>query len=254
MKTFYSTFEGVSVTRWCLPHTIVGTATILPTSKTTATVSNASSNTVNNKRQDSASNSTASNGTTQVKSFFTSFFNNNSSSTTNNHTNNSSNNTATMDTANTTTNPLVISSAFPIQDEVVLYYFTMLTHGGQQGTVYLTARYVCIVSSLMGFMNTKKEIFMLADLTEYVVTTSGESMLSNNNNENGGNHNNNSSNAANMAAGLFGGIKLLKLVWQEGQREILFRPLLVDASRVHMVFTEILAHFKSNPSTITSTP
>ncbi len=53
-----------------------------------------------------------------------------------------------------------------------------------------------------------------------------------------------------VAAGLFGGLKLLKLVWQNGQREILVRPLLVDANRIQSVFQEIMTVFKPTTNAV----
>jgi hypothetical protein len=233
MKTFHSTFQGVSVTRWVSSQNIVGTATILRP--------------VNEQGPASATKLPLPQ-LAPTKSLFGSFFGSSSSATAENGPHSGP---TPRKSDNEDCNSLVISSSFPIQNEVVLYYFTMLTNGGQQGTIYLTARYLCMVSSLMGFINTKKEIFLLSDLTEYSVTTSGEA-LNHNSGENVDNHMakhesvdvNNGTSISGVAAGLFSHLKLLKLVFQSGQRELLLRPLLVDAARVQMVFAEILANFR----------
>eukprot|EP01042_Synura_sphagnicola_P027071 gene27071-34968_t len=47
-----------------------------------------------------------------------------------------------------------------------------------------------------------------------------------------------------MGATLLGAFRVLKLVLHQGQREIVVRPMLVDAAKVHQMIAEIFAHFK----------
>lgn len=265
MKTFTTTFQAVPVTRWMSPQSIVGTGSIVRESRTDETATSSS------KAPIPASSSSS------TKSFFGSFFGSNAP---NNAANNNSTSAIRRDSVSSSTGSVPdksvphssshvhsdtstivsVTSPFPVQEEIVLYYFTMLTHGGQQGTVYLTPRYICIVSSLMGFMNTRKDIFLFADLTECSVTTSGEAMhqrqLQQQQQQQGidetaktttGDEN---AMGGGVAAGLFGGLKLLKLVWQNGQREILVRPLLVDANRIQSVFQEIMTVFKPTTNAV----
>lgn len=281
MKTFHTTFTGVAVTRWVSTQQIAGTATILRQQSP----GNAAATTTK-PATDTSTTSTTTAGKTlpATKSFFSSFFGGSSSGSTSTVDNASSTGGrpsassasssssaagSTAVTATVSSNSggtdgwIAISSSFPIQDEVVLYYFTFLGSGGQQGTIYLTMRYLCMVSSLMGFMNTKKEVFALADLTDYCVSTAGQEMTAT------GNSNNSSMNAhatnetatggastststSTMGATLLGAFRVLKLVLHQGQREIVVRPMLVDAAKVHQMIAEIFAHFKPAASAATA--
>lgn len=156
---------------------------------------------------------------------------------------------------------------FEAAHSIVLYYFTALVNSSQQGTVYVTAHHLCVVSSLMGF-NQRKEVFALSDLTDILLpqqslqtTPAAIASLA------GGTTTSSTSSSltsvatasiaspsaptsshavssnGNTVPGSIFGAKSLRLVFAHGVREVSVTPLLIDCARAKLMITEIQRQF-----------
>lgn len=151
---------------------------------------------------------------------------------------------------------------FDAAQSVVLYYFTALVNTSQQGTIYLTAHHLCVVSSLMGF-NQRKEVFALSDLTDILLPQQSLQTTPGTTTSIGGGTATSSSSLASTATvpaaassattssqavsshttgGIFGA-KSLRLVFAHGVREVSVTPLLIDCVRAKLMITEIQRQF-----------